>query len=358
MKQFLLFSLFIYGTITTKAQILGGGTDFSNAVVFNEAWLNNCPNGATTLSNDKVFEPTDPIDPCAPFPACATGTTGSDVWFKFVAQFNTATIKVDPSGGFDIAIQAFSGTACPGLTDIGCVDDGGNNATESLTLTSLNINETYYFRIFGASNNSSARTGTYNFCGSANLYATVLPVNITRFTASTNNDKVSLLWSTASESMNDRFEIQKSADGSTFLVIGNVTGAGNSHQPVDYSFIDPAPYASITYYRLKQIDLNGGYKYSAIVPVRRNQKLMATVTVSPNPVVDKININVESDIAGPATLRILNANGTQVYQSDKILLKGANVFTINNLTHLPAAVYNVQVITPNKKISTQFVRNR
>ncbi len=357
MKRLLLLCLFISGTLFLKAQILGGGTHFSNAVVFNEAWINNCPNGATILSNQKAYEPTDAIDPCAPLPACASGATGADVWFSFVAQSPTATIKVDPGGGFDIAIQAFSGTSCPGLTEIGCVDDGNNNAVESLDLSGLSINTTYYFRIFGASNNTSNLTGTYNFCGSSNLYSTVLPVNITRFTASANLNQVTLMWSTSSESLNDRFEIEKSANGSSFITIGNTRGSGTSNQAVDYNFIDPTPYANITYYRLKQVDINGGFKYSAIVPVRMNEKLSASVTVSPNPVVDKINILVKSEISTNAMVRILNANGSQVYQADKALIKGSNVFSITTLAKLPKGMYTTQVIIDNKKISTQFVIN-
>ena len=129
------------------AQILGGGTDFSNAQIFNQSWVTGCPGGGVTLSNQAAFEPNIVIDPCAPAPACVTGTAFSDVWFSFFAQSTTAKIVVNPSASFDIALQAFSGTACPGLTDIGCADAGGIGASEKLELTGLTINQIYYFRI-------------------------------------------------------------------------------------------------------------------------------------------------------------------------------------------------------------------
>jgi hypothetical protein len=171
-KIVVLFFLLIV-SINSHTQILGGGTLFSNAVTFNQSWISGCPGGGTSLSNQVAFEPTTAMDPCgAPAPACATGTTGSDVWFSFFALSTTATIVVAPSSSFDVAIQAFSGTACPGLTDIGCVDAAGNNATETLALTGLTSGVQYYFRIFGATTSVANRTGTYTFCGSAGLGST------------------------------------------------------------------------------------------------------------------------------------------------------------------------------------------
>lgn len=356
MKRILLYALIVFLPAFSNAQILGGGTDFSNAVMFNQAWLSGCPSAGTVFSNQKPFEPTDPIDPCAPTPACATGTTAADVWYSFIAQGPNATIVVNPTSGFDAAIQAFSGTTCAGLTEIGCLDLNGNNQAETMFLIGLTPNQTYYFRVFGAANNNSNRTGLYTFCGSADLGSSVLPVDITRFTAAPSFNKVTLLWTTASELMSDRFIIEKSADGARFEAIATVSGAGNSNQPIDYSYVDMAPYATITYYRLKQVDINGSFKYSAIIPVRMNEKLFASVAVSPNPVVDKININIHSVEAGRGVIRIVNANGAVVQQLSKELLKGINVFSVGSM-QLSKGVYMVQVTTQNEKLSVPFVVN-
>jgi hypothetical protein len=115
----------------SNAQILGGGPDFANATLFSQSWLNACPSGATVFSNDAAFEPTIAIDPCAPPPACVTGTAISDVWFRFFAQSAAVKIVINPDPSFNIGLQAFSGSTCPGLTDIGCVDAGGIGGTET-----------------------------------------------------------------------------------------------------------------------------------------------------------------------------------------------------------------------------------
>jgi hypothetical protein len=162
-KKVILGSLLII-SISSHAQ-LGGGSLFSTAVTFNQSWLSGCPAAGTTFSNTTTYEPITVMDPCVPAPACATGTTASDVWFSCFANSGTATIAINPSASFDAAIQAFSGTTCGGLIDIGCVDAGGNNQTETLVLTGLTSGVLYYFRVFGAVNSVANRTGTYTFCG-------------------------------------------------------------------------------------------------------------------------------------------------------------------------------------------------
>ncbi len=143
MKTIILFLLTSILHVTVHSQILGGGTNFSNAVVVSQAFITSC----TALSNQVAYEPTGAMDGCLPVPSalCATGTTGSDVWFSFYAQSTTATIVAAPSSSLNVAIQAFSGTACPGIVQIGCVDAAGNNASETLPLVGLTPRYTILF---------------------------------------------------------------------------------------------------------------------------------------------------------------------------------------------------------------------
>ena len=193
MSKRIILGFFLIVSLSAQAQTLGGGTKFSNAVTFNQSWISGCPGGGTQFSNQPAFEPTTAMDPCAPVAVCPTGTQESDVWFSFFAQSTTATIVINPSASFDVAIQAFSGTSCPGLSEIGCVDLGGNNAPETLNLTALTVNTRYYFRIFGATTSQANRTGTYTFCGSARVGSSVLPVEIISFCKRANVCKVVMI---------------------------------------------------------------------------------------------------------------------------------------------------------------------
>ncbi len=98
---------------------------------------------------------------------------------------------------------------------------------------------------------------------------TVLPVELTSFTAKSSSNQVSLTWTTATEINNSGFEIQKSTDGSEFVSVGFIKGNGTTTEPKAYSFVDNH-LNNVTgklYYRLKQIDYNGAFNYSDIVEV-------------------------------------------------------------------------------------------
>ncbi|WP_462255287.1 T9SS type A sorting domain-containing protein [Ferruginibacter sp.] len=343
------------------AQILGGGTLFSNAVVFNPSWISGCPAGGTSFSNQAVFEPTTAIDPCAPAPTCVipggSNASGSDVWFSFFAQSATATIAVNPSASFNAAIQAFSGSACPGLTQIGCSDIGGINQVETLVLTSLSINQLYYFRVFGFGN-PAARTGTYTFCGSAGLGSTVLAVSLINFNATRQNNTAVLNWTTESENNNAYFEIERSENGTSYSPVVKVAGAGTTSFNTPYIFTDITPLTSaVTYYRLKEVSTDGSFKYSFAVTIRRDNNLKNAVTVLNNPVAGNLNISVNATAPGIMQLKIINNSGQVVYQQKNNLVRGHNIFNITAAGFLNYAkgIYNLQVTINNEKLNKKFI---
>jgi hypothetical protein len=353
MKKNVLLLFFLFCAVIANAQILGGGLTFETAVAFNPSLLiGGCPtpSAAQSLSNTTANVA---IQACAPA-VCAGNTPGYDVWFKFYPLASTASIIASPTSGFNIAIQAFSnpGTTCAGLVQIGCVNATGNNQTETLPLTGLVPGTLYYFRIYGASTGASTRNGTYNFCGTTGLNATVLPVELSSLNATAKNDKVELNWTVESALNNSYFEIERSNDASQYTVIGKVAGAGTTAQTVQYSFTDIAPAANINFYRLKLVDNNGSFKYSAVVTARLDGKLKNALQVYPNPVTDKINLKVTVNAAVSSTIKIFNAFGGIVYEQNKKLVKGENIIIINRPVDLAKGLYFLQVNTNNEILNT------
>lgn len=94
-----------------------------------------------------------------------------------------------------------------------------------------------------------------------------LPIELLRFAASCSNSEVTVTWTTASETNNDFFTVQRSADGTNFEDVTIVDGAGNSNSIINYSAKDYNPYGGTSYYRLKQTDFDGSSKYSEVVAV-------------------------------------------------------------------------------------------
>ncbi len=105
------------------------------------------------------------------------------------------------------------------------------------------------------------------------LYVTgqgqVLPVELLTFTGERISEReVRLDWSTATEHNNAGFEVWRMVEGEDgFTPIGWVDGAGTSHLPVRYSMKDPLPSERLSYYRLKQIDLDGAHTWSGTIAV-------------------------------------------------------------------------------------------
>lgn len=94
-----------------------------------------------------------------------------------------------------------------------------------------------------------------------------LPVEWLHFSARPDGSLVRLAWATAQELNSDRFEVERSADGQSWDAIGSVAAAGMSDAPSDYQFNDQSAPAGRTYYRLRQVDLDGAHDYSNVVEV-------------------------------------------------------------------------------------------
>ncbi len=106
--------------------------------------------------------------------------------------------------------------------------------------------------------------------------ANPLPVTLLDFVAQTDGPTaVRLSWATASELNNAGFTIERSLDARTFAAIGTVAGAGTSVMAHHYTLLDgylPAG-AVLLYYRLRQTDIIGGFRYSPVRTVARTPQV-------------------------------------------------------------------------------------
>ncbi|QEC68773.1 T9SS type A sorting domain-containing protein [Panacibacter ginsenosidivorans] len=181
-----------------------------------------------------------------------------------------------------------------------------------------------------------------------------LPLTLLNFTASRNNNVISLTWQTSNEVNTSHFNIQRSADGVNFTTAGNVTAKGNSALTNNYSFTDDAKKINgdKVYYRLQMVDKDGKYTFSKIVPITL-LVYTGNIKTYPNPVKDQLYILFNAQNAGKATLRISDASGKIVHAetiSTSVTALGVNV------SRLGKGVYYVQLITDKGTQRTQFVK--
>ena len=139
-----------------------------------------------------------------------------------------------------------------------------------------------------------------------------VPVELTSFTAQVNDRVVLLSWSTATEQNNHGFEIERKANGQ-FRTIGFVEGSGTTTEVQNYSFADSHVEIGTYYYRLKQVDFNGLYKYSDIVDVKViAPDKFALQQNYPNPFNPSTRITFNLAVDSKVSLKIFDVLGQEI----------------------------------------------
>ena len=175
-----------------------------------------------------------------------------------------------------------------------------------------------------------------------------LPVTLTAFTATKQNTAIALNWRTETELNNNYFEVQRSADGSNFITIGTVRGAGTTNVAQKYNLIDTKPLRGINYYRLNQVDFDGKQAFSPTVSVSMNDKVI--VDIMPNPAYNSVNIAISGENS-TASVRIADATGRVLSAVDNI----SNNQSID-ISQLPQGVYFMQISVDKQTYVRRLVK--
>ena len=178
---------------------------------------------------------------------------------------------------------------------------GGTATAASNFVTSTSVAPAHFFRSWVLVDNSSP-----------------LPIELISFQGSCNENKIMLNWSTASETNNDFFTLEKSQDGINFQPFTFIDGAGNSNKILNYTAADFNPYSGTSYYRLMQTDFDGTSRYSDVI------------AANPCPTINRLDsvANAFSDGTGAITIQISSINENQ-YDISIYDLMGKRVFTVH-----------------------------
>lgn len=143
-----------------------------------------------------------------------------------------------------------------------------------------------------------------------------LLIGMLSFNANCDNQNIVLKWTTATETNNDYYSIERSKDGINWQIAGTVNGAGNSNTMRNYSFTDTEPYNDISYYRLKQTDFDGKFKYFNMTAVKNCRENLVELDVYPNPANGMLNLFLKGDIDQIHSISIYNVLGKKIYNSE------------------------------------------
>ncbi len=179
-----------------------------------------------------------------------------------------------------------------------------------------------------------------------------LPVEWVDFTATLIDSRVELNWTTAAEINNDRFIIERSADGIDFVEIGEVTGSGNSSELLMYSFVDEQPMVGLNYYRLKQIDFDGQYEHSEVEVITFSPDITGfSAKLQPNPTrADNINVVLETeDLANEVLLMLIDNSGRKIQEVVYLPESFRSQITLDYNENVSSGLYHIILWQNNQR---------
>jgi hypothetical protein len=143
------------------------------------------------------------------------------------------------------------------------------------------------------------------------LNGVALPVDLISFTATVDQNIVGLNWITATETNNQGFEVQRSADGE-FEKIAFVEGHGTTTETQVYTYQDRTVGVGSYSYRLKQVDFDGTFEYSNVVEVPAAPAVFALDQNYPNPFNPSTKITFRLAVDSKVSLKVFDVLGQEV----------------------------------------------
>lgn len=217
--------------------------------------------------------------------------TGSGFNVTLSIQWNTA----DETAGFDRTNMFVS------------TNDGSGWVQRSGQVSATEISSGIY---------QATASGITGFSGVGGGGDVITPVTLLDFYALEMEEAIELVWHTATEINNEKFIIERSADGIEFTAIDEITGNGDSDDIIEYRYVDTEPLVGSNYYRLKQMDFDGEFEYSPIV-LAETERITHDLVVYPNPFSDRLYIGLK-EAAVPANVKLTSMNG-QVILSESVI---------------------------------------
>lgn len=275
------------------------------------------------------------------------------------------TLVVEDGGSFNVG-DDFDGTNLSGVDvqDGGSMDVGGDFTSGVGTTTNIDgdmnvdgnfTNESFIVDALLEGDGNLTVGGTYTNNGddsgfTGDLNGAPLPVELVYFKGFVEENSVKLEWLTSAEINNEGFEIQKSADGENFKVIGFVGGHGNSNQEHIYTFTDKNPYSGSSFYRFRQVDFDGQFEYSPIVLLNTDGQIGGDLEVFPNPTKGPIRIQgVVTDIqlfdpTGRSVLRLSNITSDEAEQRISRQLETSAMGTYTLHATAGEEIYRIRIV--------------
>lgn len=155
-------------------------------------------------------------------------------------------------------------------------------------------------------NNGACQGGN---CSSGTLDNSLLPMTLLDFDVEEESGAVRVRWITANEINHDRYIVERSSDLIEFEELEALSSTGSELGETHYEIVDRDAPEGAVYYRLKSVDLDGSFEYSAIASILIYEDQTA---LFPNPTKGKVFLAMAAliEVAGPVYL--IDATGQRI----------------------------------------------
>jgi hypothetical protein len=190
------------------------------------------------------------------------------------------------------------------------------------------------------------------------LNTTPLPIDLLNFTASMKGPVAELRWSTATETNNAFFTVERSADGKDFMPILQKPGGGSSLTRLDYFAVDDQPLPGRSYYRLSQTDYNGKTTTFNIVVVQNTfADVIVVRSAGPVPFSNSACIAYSIPFEGAVRITMTNSLGDRIRSYQSHAVKGNNIFNISDGASFKPGIYYLNFEYGGNWKSIKLIKN-
>jgi hypothetical protein len=179
-----------------------------------------------------------------------------------------------------------------------------------------------------------------------------LPVTWVNFSSGLKNGVVTLKWKTADEIDVENYVVEHSANGTSYDASATIFAKGSSGLN-EYEYAYKEQSGGAHYYRIKEVDINGNYKYSLVRTVVVGNTFV--LQIQSNPVYQSLSIIVNSDANTKAKLQVVNTEGKVLINHDEILCQGKNVVKMH-ADKLPQGMYFLRAAIGADVLNIKFLK--
>ncbi|MEL7247967.1 MAG: T9SS type A sorting domain-containing protein [Bacteroidota bacterium] len=286
------------------------------------------------------------IDNVSQMPSGGTVPAGEDLTV-------TATLSAAPSSQENIFLRySFDGFATYGTLTASATPTSN---TQTFTIPGQSSGTTVTYYLFSTTLPQGTLSGDGSLTDLATIYisnnsgsnfAASFPVEFADIQIGKKASGHQLQFSTASETNNSHFEIERSTDSRQWRKLGSIAGAGTTQAKQDYTFFDAQPALGLNYYRIKQVDFDGTFSYSNIVSANWADKPI--ITLYPNPAHEQVQINGLGSMEEEVIVEVLDLRG-------KVMLRQVWNQANIDLQNVPAGLYVLQLSTASGLLTQERI---